>query len=252
VLYKASDEKFQKGYDLIQDRWSEWDNIMFIPEVNFAGQIRQIILGSIGYICFLTDDCIFYRPSHITPSKVCKILTDNKEILSFNFRLGDNTIIQNYLTGETQIPLADLGYKHVQNYEDVIRWRWKVHPANYNYGYFFSWDGCAYRTDFLYEATKNITFTNPRTMEGNIAGNIQKRNTVKEEFMAAPLISNVVVNTINKVQDFGPEAGMFHNYSVEDLNERFLSGGIISLEAFDFENVVSSHTELELTFEEYK
>lgn len=250
ILYKYSDDEFKAGYDLLIDRYKEKDNIVFIKETDFSKQIKTIVCASIGHVAFLVDDCIWYRKTDLTPANVYEILKNDHDILTFSFRLGLNTTIQNYLTGETQKDLKTYGYLYFPN-NNTIKWRWKLHPPFNNYSYLFSWDSHIYNANWLFDIIKDMKFTNPRGMEARISSDPNIRNKQGQLYFSSLDKSCVIVNTINAVQDNSIPSGIMYSYSPKELNKLYLDGSIIDIEGFDFSEISSCHYEFPLKFKRY-
>lgn len=245
VLFRTSSEEFYEGYRKLKWQYRK-DPIVFIDEVAFCEQIKDLVKSSEQQcIMFGTDDCVMYRSPPISTQDLSDCITKWDDIYTgFSLRLSPDTIIQNYLTGELQ---PRLSYNDMGN--NIIEWNWKRYPPTTNYGYWFSWDFHAYHKDRLlgiFSAQPN--WENPRAAEHQFATNLLLRNTVPSRMLACNQ-SSVFVNTINRVQPNGPEAGTKHAYSVQELNDRLLAGECISLNSFKNINVISCHEEFPLQWE---
>ncbi len=239
VLFRYSDRSFFEGYKLLFDKFPE---VSFIPEEDFCEDIKELVYTSPhDYVGFFTDDCVMFRPLRITEIDEIK-MTD---LHCFSLRLGRNTVIQNYLTGEQQVVLKANDFM----FGECICWNFKHYYRYINWGYLFSWDGCFYSKEWLDKNLSDRTFENPRAMEHQLNSNDSVRMNSKN-LMAAPQKSCVFVNTINAVQNQDIPSGTKFYYSPEELNDKLLSGKVISLSSFSNVDIRSSHEEFALQWED--
>jgi hypothetical protein len=166
------------------------------------------------------------------------------DVHSISLRLGRNTIIQNYISGQRQHDIDRFGCMDMGDY---IKYNFKRHPAMLNYGYTYSLDFQLYRTDSLAKTFEEIEFYNPRSLESKLNSNTLFRE-VCPNYMICPATSNVFVNTINCVQAEGPPAGTKYAYSIEELNKRFLLGEQPVLRIPSGYEIMGCHDELPLEF----
>ncbi len=200
--------------------------------------------SSAKYSGFLCDDCVFYRQvPEFVPGELI-----TQGTLALSLRLGVNTSVQNYLTGEMQHMLREFGYKYAYG-DKFIKWKYKLHPRYNNYGYLVSLDGSLFKTDWLYDAVKDRQFESPRALEHQLNVDDMLRENAPPWMMAPAEGSCLFVNTVNAVQT-GIPAGQFYPYSLEELNDRWLAGQVIALRSFDNIHVQSSHLECPLIFEQ--
>src|SRR5690606_507729 len=83
----------------------------------------------------ITDDCLFYRSNGISYKDIEELL--NRSVC-YSFRLGKNTVVQNYVTGQ----LTPLPKFH--EYKGHLYWDFRnMHPLM-NFGYFYTQDGGVY------------------------------------------------------------------------------------------------------------
>ncbi len=243
VLYKYSDEHFQKGYEICRQRFPR---VFWHEEEDFNKQIRNFLMCG-RHTLFFTDDCIFYRKFTGTNEDVLELMPGS---LCFTWRVSKNTIVQNYLTGELQQPLELHGYEEIGDY---LRWNYKIRPAHSNYGYWFSLDSHLYRSTDILTLLQGKTFDNPRSLETLIINNVKARMESPYKNMTAPKESCVFVNSVNRVQSGDVPAGIHHYYSPEELNFRYLNNEVVDFSA-TFNDIVvnSAHTELPLQFKQYE
>jgi hypothetical protein len=197
--------------------------------------------GKTGYTCILTDDTIFYRNhQNLTPTIIKECL--DKEF-TFSFRLGFNTIVQNYATGELQPPLR---VRQVfSRHEAVITWSWRNGHPFHNYYYPIGMDACMYKTKDLLDLTNRIEFDSLRSWEGQLCTLVHQDKSLNS-FISAPIQSLAVNVPTNNVQVPPLPCGTKYYRSVEELNKLFLQGYVIDFENMDFNHVVGCHQEIEL------
>lgn len=243
VIYKYSNDDFAAGYGKLIAKYWNRSNITFSLEHCFGFDVNHSIYGSDDEVIgFFTDDCVVYRQVDISAGDIARVLREDKSLLSFSLRLGENTIVQDYLTGMLQ-PALQAGETG-----GVLTWNWRRYPTGCNYSYFFSWDSHFYRKDDLIKWVDGRRYENPRALEHQLTTDILLRHSLRPKMAAMPQ-SSVFVNTINAVQgDMAVPAGVFHNYSAEYLNEKFLDGYVIDLESLYNLQIYSCHYEVPLNF----
>src|ERR1700761_4630574 len=97
VLYKASSYLFSDGYNQF---FAQYPEIHAELETDFCSQIKEMVESSTEYLVgFATDDCVLYRQPSIE-AKDIRILFRQPHMHCFSLRHGENTFVQNYLTGE--------------------------------------------------------------------------------------------------------------------------------------------------------
>ncbi len=240
VLYKYSNEEYLKGYDLV---WKLHPKIyMRLEEFDFYKNWKYLLENCDDYVCLATDDCVLFKE---TPD-LSEIDWSN-DTHCFSLRLGENTIVQNYVDYSLQ-PKLEISYFDIPN--QIVGWRFKRYPEGCNYGYAWSLDITLYRKKDLLKAIEGIKFDSPRSLEHNLTVKPGLRGSLPN-CMFSPQKSCGFINTINCVQKNGaPPAGTKFPYSPEFLNEKFLAGEKISLKSFENlpNHIVSSHNEVPLIF----
>lgn len=244
VIFKADDIDYLKGYCWVE---AAYPFVKFQLEENFSEQMKKLIKRGQNVIGFMVDDCVMFRSPLVTVEALeqCVSLWDDVYV-GFSLRLGENTIVQNYLTGELQPSLKG---NVVGN--NIIEWNWKRYPRTSNYGYWFSWDAHFYSKDLLMsERVYSKYFGIDRSLEHQL---ITDNNLYRElpNKMLACNASSVFVNTSNTVQTDGAiPAGVKYGYSTKQLNDKFLAGERISLDSFAHQCIISCHEEFPLIWEE--
>lgn len=237
VLYTYSDKNFKKGYETLIGEWKEFAT--FVCEKSFNSDLKQIIATVDDYVCFMTDDDIFYQKADF---RLKELLTVMKEIElgCFSFRLGKNTVNQYSTEEKSEIPnfLADYDNKFLIWNKDLI--------PNINFSYIFSVNGHVFRSTTIKHLFKAFDSDNPNHLESQLQ---------KFRYFISPLIAclhestlvNVPVNRVNKEVEniFGTQ----FLQAEEDLNDKYLSGKRIILNKIDFSKVEGTHQEFLLLME---
>jgi len=230
IIYKASNEEFQKGYDVLR---SYGHRAIFLKEKNFREDLSDSLHGR--FITFATDDGIFFRDLSKEYWEFPFIL--DKQTACVSLRLGANTPMNNYYSpnyGQCYIQQV----KHSDGY-----FNWNHREAAGNFAYPLSVDAHVFRSEVIIPLIDKTNFNNPNSLEANL----QRWSSELPPFMAAPFKSAYVGNSINRVQDeFQNYAGGTHGISAEELNKKFLDGYRIDWEKFPFDEVKSPHHEFKV------
>ena len=240
TLYKATSKEYQSGYDKLMDLYPEYFFINEEKTGGFESQTRfsiQTLADVNGYICLSTDDTVFYKSPTMTAQEIESVF--EPDVVTFSFRYGFNTILQNCHTGERQ-PALNI-YEEKRSY---IRWNFDdYHPLS-NYGYPFGLDMHVYDADMLSQLVNTFEFKNTNQLETNLfhLRNVVPRIICSEKQSSAV---NVPCNCMSGVTIAGQE----YPFSIESLNKLFLEGNRISLNSFANKSVVGCHQEFALEFE---
>jgi len=248
VLYTTSNEGYEAGYIKLQEE-EILDNIEWQKEKDFTKDfIGAINDYSSDYICGIVDDCVFYKKLPSGVELIEKEFED--DVFCFSFRMGLNTVTQNYLQPERKYHLKDA---NVDKY--FIKWNWKDWDSVLNYGYPISLDGHIYRGKELATLTTKYKFDYLRQWEGVLAGNTRrdKTNDLGDHMVAYR--QNVLFSIpCNCVQEPPIPSGVTNPYTESDLNKGYLDGQIIDFNALEpmFQNVSWCHNEIPLKFKPLK
>ena len=251
ILYTASNDEYEAGYIKLQEE-EILDNIEWQREKDFTKDfIGSINDYSSDYICGIVDDCIFYKKLPSGVELIEKEFED--DVFCFSFRMGLNTVVQNYLQPERKYYLKDA---NVDKY--FIKWNWTDWSSVLNYGYPISLDGHIYRGEELATLTTKYKFDYLRQWEGVLAGNTRRDKTNDlGDHMVAYRQSVLFSIPCNCVQDPPLISGQINPYTEDDLNERYLKDEVIDFDSLEcmFQNVSWCHNEIPLEFkplEEHK
>lgn len=239
ILYKSSNDEFQKGYDLVINKYPQFN---FKKEESFKENVLSLFNDS-DYTVFFTDDDIIYKSFKLTKDELHNIFELSKAIC-FSLRLGLNTT--NCYTMQRLNKLENYN-KHEFFYdtkfiETFISW--KVADGTNDYAYPMSVDGHIFKTEYIKNLCEVLDYTNPNLFEAMLS------NFGRGEMIISSYEHSKLVNSpINRVQEtFQNLSGMKYKYSVEDLNEMYLDGLILNLEKMNFEEINGCHQEIRPIF----
>jgi len=246
IVYTHSNELFHQGYDKLREDTYGSNHIVWIPQTeSIKSELYGVLGKSNDIINLCTDDCVYFRNPEINAETINHIL--DERTLCFSPRLGFNTIVQDYKTGQLQKPLNnydDISFQYSPN--NILHWNWKVKPALENYGFACHQDSYICRKeDFLTIA--NFNWQNMRELEGTLA--LERRHTMYYKPMMAALAHSFCVNVPANNVLLGLYAGDKCYESLESMNEKFLNGQRLSLEKSDFNNVIGAHQEVKLVWD---
>ena len=96
VIYNASSDAFQDGYNILEDQHEE---IVWIKQQSPPSDFREITLQAIKnsgeYICFFVDDNILYNKVETVFESIDAMFkyfdAQEKQLLCLSLRLGSNT-----------------------------------------------------------------------------------------------------------------------------------------------------------------
>ena len=243
VIYNASSDAFQDGYNILEDQYEE---IVWIkqqsPPSDFRETTLQAIKNSGEYVCFFVDDNILYRKVATTFESIDTMFryfdTQEKQLLCLSLRLGSNTSVQN----EYKNKVCPFPQELIAVDDLYAVWDWTMLPKHTNFAYPFSVDGHIYRKDQVLEMV-TYDFDTPNGLEGSGKFDVSLPN-----LMACFDDSALVNSPINIVGSSKNEAGNKYGMSLEELNDLFLSGHAIDLDSMDFSEVRGCHQEIRYQF----
>ena len=190
--------------------------------MTFEWDVRRSLSEAGDFVTFLCDDDILFaeaQPYDLKPNWLC-----------YSWRLGANTL-RCYPTGKEQRYLGG-------------SWPWRNGQGDF--GYPGSLDGHTFRTEDVVQMLGSRTFANPTELEDALNAGCHEL-THGRLMMACPPRSVLCSVPVNRVSEQSQvRFGVTHPASAEALNERFLAGGRLDLDAMDFSGVDSAHYEVEM------
>lgn len=225
VLYGPTSDSFEEAYTTLE---SDYPDVRWVREASFRNDLLGLI-GDADLTVFHTDDDLYFRncaPFDVRDDEVC-----------FSLRLGLNTSYSYTLDVEQRL----LGATAVG---DRVAWDWRSQgPGELSYP--LAVNGHVFRTPEVREWLGLTQFTNPNLLESAL----QNRNPDIRPRMASFRHSVVVSIPANLVNE--TNVNRHGNFaSVEELNNRFLSGEKIDFRAMDFSTVRACHQEIPFVFRE--
>ncbi len=210
IVYTASSPEFREGYDRVEAKFPA----NYIFETKLADDTRRLINEFKGsLIAFSTDDTVIFK----APPKVDLDTLIPPGYVSFSFRYGLNTTLQDYFRNLWQNPLTNY-----REEGEFISWNWAMYHPLFNYGYPFGLDMHAYHADLIADLIKYDQFKSTNQLETLLFNKKQQAPQMIRSFKESVAI-NIPDNCMSGVTQ---SAGN----SVEDMNKRFLAGEVISLD----------------------
>lgn len=231
VLYKASNDEFKKGYEKIigVDK-----DIIWLAEDNFQNQTIKVINEYFKepYCIFFADDEVIIRKP--TLEILMPQFTD--DVVSLNLRMSKDMTYCHSANLPMIIP------KFIMT-DPVLKWDWRKGDERVDWYYPASITCCIYRTNFIRRIWNSGPFKGPNALEGNLMNgnrNLMPPNMVSEHYA---IILNVP-NNMTQTAGYTPHGQRFE-YSLEELNRKFLEGYKIDTGNLYGFNSKSVHTEVE-------
>lgn len=176
-------------------------------------------------VTFFCDDDILYRP---LPDKPADLLLSDDRILSVCLYLGRGNVKQ---------PIPD-GFP---------LWDWRTLPRH-DFGFPTALDGNTYRVADFLRLIDDDEIANPTILETVIS--LRAESLAEERPLIACYEDQCLVGVpVNRVsENSGVAYGRTYPHSTVEMNERFLAGERIDLDALDFSDVDSCHHEIEFVW----
>lgn len=196
------------------------------------------------YICFFTDDDIFYRPFKC--GDYSNLNDDNVSCVSLRMGMNITQRQHNGVTGKDQCQ------KMFSTEDGMIAWPKTWHGYGSYWSYDLSVDGHIFRKNDIVRMMDELCFLQSRYKWGNtpndLESEIQRFWPIRGNYVIAPKHSVVVNSPNNKVQDshMDNRAGDVFSYDSEFLLEKYMSGCRIDIDRLNFSNIKCPHTEIDL------
>lgn len=218
IWYK---DDFSEGYTTCAEEHLDYN---FIVEDDLTYQVCSLLRDD-GLVTFFTDDDVLYR-------RFLGLELGDDEIC-FSLRLGLNTTFCYPHARQQKVP-SKRGHR--------LRWNWMM--ADGDFGYPMSLDGHVFWAPDLFPVLGR--FTTPNWLELML---MRAAPSIDKSWMVCSLESHLVGIPANRVNtDMPNRNGDFHPYSVQELNDRYMCGERIDLDALDFSDIRGAHQEMELLF----
>lgn len=241
IIFRA-ELGFIDGYQkIISSQINKKINIHWYKEnhlennLDFNSILKNVIDETIPFTTFMVDDNILYNKIESTQEEILN--TIKEDVICFSLRLGENC---------TYSHPANQNYslKNHASYDNFIFFNWSTQEPG-DFAYPLSVDGHIYKTKFIKSAFDAIPFNNPNTLEANLQ-HLLRYIPYKVYSLKESVLVGVPVNLVN--DSFNNRNGLKYPISVETLNEKFLNGEKINLNALNFSDINGPHKELEYVF----
>ena len=238
VLYIGSSDKFLGQYSILEH---EFPNVRFIcqndfyqnvieligdntnPLVSFLQKIKFSYVNTFQYVLFLVDDNIFIKDFYL--GDVVNALDKEKDALGFSLQIGTNL---NYCY-PLDINIRFPSYTAIN--DEVIKYCWPDAGEGLNYPLEIS--SSIYRWKEIYRLIAGLTFTNPNTLESEMASKAVNFLS-SHPFLLCHKQSVTFCNPINKVQsEYNNKSGDRPEYSSVSLAQLFDEGFRIDIDVYD-------------------
>lgn len=245
VIEKYTD-KFRDSLDILK---SEHNDVMFFKQTDsiYLNLLDIAKLAKNNYICFFTDDNIFYVKFKLDGYDL--VFDPSQEICCISLRLGLNINKRSHL-GKMSDDIGNCIYS-VNNTNLFI-----VSKTDNKYGSYWSYshsvDGHIFRKSHIVymiqelshlEKIKHINQT-PNELESQM----QKYWAISENWILFPEHSCVVNSPNNRVSNTHNEniSGEYHNLDIDILNRYYISGKRIKFENILFPQIECPHQEIDI------
>lgn len=236
VLYRTSSQLNGHQYGDLKKRFSD---VTFIEETNFKEQVLAIING-FEHVLFLVDDNLFIKDFCL--ADVVRSLCDNHDAVGFSLRLGRNTDYCYPLSSRQALPQ----FRQINS--GILKYYWP--GQQHDFGYPLEVSSSVYRVRDILELLMQLEFSNPNTLEGQMAANSQLYSQARSSLLCYEN-SVTFCNPVNIVQNAANNKyGIAHRYSAEQLADYFSKGKAIDVEQYIGFTPNGAHQEVELYFKQ--
>lgn len=245
ILYKASNQDFKKGYEIVKGRYDIFSSASQLPcefiedGRSFKESFEKAFDLTTPLHCLFVDDILFFRKF---PADQKYILDAMKkpDICMFSLRLGLNTNQQKLTAGVSTFDLKRYTTDGVS-----IKWnRTRIQPW-YNYNYALSTDACIYRTHQIYSLISRESYKNLNELEAKLYTEAYKMPPMMLSCQNSCCV-NIPFNLVQSSID--NEINKTYPLEIEQLNKRFLDGDRLDWPNMDFSGVNCTHQEIEPKF----
>lgn len=242
IVIHNNSEQFHKVHETLQEEHQDvefWQQSCSL----FKDVLHAVTGAKNNFICFFTDDDIFYRQFSCNDYS----FLNDQHLSCLSLRMGLN-IVERSHAGQTGPDTCQKGWKTDNG---MIAWPKTFHCYGSYWSYDLSVDGHIYRKPLILDMIDELCFIQPRYNWGNtpnvLESTIQRFWTNGPNFIMAPEHSVVVNSPNNRVQKTHEnKSGEVHDYSSEFLLDKYESGSRIDLDMLDFSDIKCPHTEIDI------
>ena len=230
VLVLSTDQIYERGYEIIKQRYSHASLHKQWPNASFKDQVMAIVdLFDYDWtVCFLDDDVVI-NPVDLVPA--LEFITSDVNALSLRMHPGITTCYpKDMIMAMPDFQLCD---------NNLMKWNWAKYDPALDWGYPMSLGGNVYRHSYLKGIWEDIRFAAPNWMEGYMhmcrpIGWMPYQLAFTEQ-----KVYNVANNLVQNVCDNRYEHN--HNNSIEILNKKYLDGYEINLSKIEGRQYISAN-----------
>lgn len=241
VIYNTSDQEFQKGYDILIDKYSKYKNIKFnkesgirdiigikellnirnfiaynknkkkfTPKSNFRSLCIDLLKKDKNeFIMFLTDDAMFIDKVKIE-NEVFNWIKEAPSKRQFSLRMGMG------MNGPVN---------QIEKKGTYLTWDFHKNSRGTNWGYPFSVDAHIYHKKPTVKLFEKYIFCNPNTLEGFINAQVYRKMLFEEgmSYMKCKLLSYPInmVQTVEKNETLGVDCKMLNNLLLDGYTMKY-------------------------------
>jgi len=243
IVIHNNSNGFKEAHKLLE---SEHPEVEFWPQgVSLFGDVLLAAkVAKNDYVCFFTDDDIFYVP--FAPRKY-NIFT-NPNIACLSLRMGLN-ICQRSHNGVVGV---DAHKEVFEVDEDLFAWSKTCHTYGSYWSYSLSVDGHIFRREDIIHMMSELCFLGDKCggqeTPNHLESSLQRFWTISPNFMVSPRHSVVVNSPNNRVQQSHEDnkSGETYSYDENYLLGKYMSGDRINLDYLNFSDIKCPHTEINL------
>ncbi len=221
VIWRATNDELECGYGKVVSL----PHVELVRETDFNDDLRHALVECRSEtVTFFCDDDIVFRPVP-DPAR----LLDDDQVLTVCLYLGRGNVKMDIPKG---FPV----------------WRWRKLPRH-DFGFPTAIDGNTYRVKDVLALIGGDNIPNPTMLETVMA--LRVEGIASQRPLMTSFEEQCLVGvSVNRVSDqSGVHFGLTHPQTTVELNDRFLAGERIDLEALDFSGVNSCHHEISFVWE---
>lgn len=247
VIYGSHSTESDHGYDDLEAPHAvNWMCDSEGGANDFRGHVFDFLPTATEHLLVLCDDAITFGKIIGNPIEAFA-----DDVICLALRLGENTVYCHPRDLHHGVP-------EFEERDPFIVWDWHGPTPDGDlfdwqgregdFGYPYSLDGTIHRRDSLLEWIDGGQFVNPNQMEGCVVHAIGQRRDLPPLMASYPhsIQVGLPINVVN--QTHGNRFGLIYPVETAELNERFLNGQRIDLDAMDFSNIIGAHQEVKLEF----
>jgi hypothetical protein len=241
-------EKYSDDYkDALHTLKREHDDVTFYKQSKsiYVDLYQWSLLSKNNYICFFTDDDIFFKKFHC--SQYDEIFAQQNNVCCFSLRLGLNIDRRSHFG-------AMLEDKPMAFYEvgDCLVVSKTAHVYGGYWSYSHSVDGHIFRKKDIQTIMSELSYLDEKfsfkQTPNEVESQMQKFWPISENFIIAPKQSRVVNSPNNRVSNTHNEnvSGENHNLSPEYLLNLYRNNKRINLQALNLDEIYCPHQEINI------